>query len=244
MTSVTREQYTTVLRQLPPLMKVVLSKEALIDGITTIEQKFHLNGEQLAKLMAIERSVIAKVTAPAAVVGEIESALAKPTSEAKEIARDWLGLIALPMEWYIGAVQPLVQELGGDVAAYLSEAKKNFPEVYDPNFQVDQTKQAETELKASTEADNDANPIFHEFEVRLSSFRGRAEILLRLTGLGTRIEQGVQAGAITQADGEELIRQLDAVSSFINTQELNPFEIQAVKRKIKRVLERLQEVAA
>lgn len=241
---ITRDQYTQIILHLPPLMKVVLCKEVMIDAVTQIEQQFKFNNEQLAAFMRVCQSVIAKITPPGGVVAELQTELGRSAEESRLIAREYLGRIALPLEWYIGPVQTLIQELGGDLNVYLAEAKKNFPEVYDPNFNVDQENKRSAAMAAEAQSDDESNMIFHEFEVRLSSFPGRAEILLRLTGLATRIEQAMQAGTITTENGQELIRQLDAVSAFINTQELNPFEIQAVKRKIKRVLDRLREVAA
>lgn len=82
--------------------------------------------------------------------------------------------------------------------------------------------------------------ILKDFDQRLESFAGRAEILLRLTGLGTDIEDGVKAGKIQAEAGEQQIATLDSISSAINSRDLNPFEVNALHRRLTRLVDDLQ----
>jgi hypothetical protein len=158
---------------------------------------------------------------------------------AKKFTIDFLGKICLPMQWYIGNVEGLIKELGGNVANYIDEAQRIFPEVYEIKTAPPQPTIASVQPILANEP-----PILHNLEEKLTTNKGRAGILLHLTNLSLQIEQRVAAKNLTVEAGQELIHGLDSLSYAVNTKDLNPLEIAAIKRKILSVLIKLGHLSA
>ncbi|MBI2984256.1 MAG: hypothetical protein HYY50_01380 [Candidatus Kerfeldbacteria bacterium] len=224
---------TNPFAQLPSLMQQVLNHEENIDVNMAIEQSNGLTAKQGDQMMGVIRKIILKVMKPAELVATIKQDIVLDDDRAKKLALDLLGRRFLPMEWYIGKVQPLIHELGGNVAEYLAEVKKLYPEVYAPA-------QAPTTVPSPTDTEH---PLLRDFDQRVSSLKGKGEILLRLTGLSSQVEEAVKAEQLEPDAGERMMQELDAMSYAVNTQDLNPFEINSLKRKLRRILSQLSATA-
>lgn len=217
-------------RDLPALMKTIIDKDISAEMNMTIEQANGLTPTQGDRMMGVIRKVILKTIGPEQLVETIKRDVNLDDERAKKLALDLLMKRFLPMEWYIGKVQPLIQQLGGNIAESLAEARQRYPEVYSPK---------PTAAGPTAEVSQD-HPILKNFDERATTLKGQADILLRLTGLSSQIEAAVAAGRLTQPDGERLMQDLDAVSYAVNTQDLNPFEINSIKRKIRKIIARVE----
>jgi hypothetical protein len=213
---------------LPPLMKTIIDKELSAEINADIEQKHRLTEPQGDAMMDVIRKVIFRTITPNELLTTVQRDIKLDTRQATELTIDLLGRRFLPMEWYIGDVQGIIRRLGGHAEDYLLEAKRNYPEVY---------------AKApSTEAEN-AHPVLDDFEQRISTMTGKAEILLRLTGLSSVVEEAMNRNRLPRNIGEGVMRQLEAVSYAINTHDLNPFEVQSIKRKLKKIIGQVETIA-
>lgn len=219
--------FLAAIRQLPPLMWRVINNQAMIDNASGLGEQYQLTPKQQDLMMAIERNVIIQYL-PVARIQEEIGKIGLPAEQAKNLTRDFLGRIVLPMEWHVGNVQTMIQNLGGRVDEYLADARQQFPEVYAPQFDQPVANQPLIE-----------HSILQNFEDKIATPRGRADLLLRLTGLAGRIDELMKAETINQAEGEELMRHLDTLSFAVNTQDLNPLEVQSLKRRLRKVLSRL-----
>lgn len=228
----TSKLFIAALKQLPPLMQAVINNPALIDNMIAIDEQYKLSPKQSDALMGIERRVIIQQLPVANVPAEIQQ-LGLGKEITKKLALDFLGRILLPMEWYVGGVQTTITELNGRTEEYLYHARRQFPEVYAP-----QVAAVTTESLADGE-----HPLLRNFEQKVESTRGRADILLRLTGLSVQVDEAMGSGKISQADGEEVLRNLDTLSYAVNTKDLNPLEVQSLKRRLRKVLGRMDGVS-
>ncbi len=234
--------YLEAIKRLPPLMRQILNNEALVSQAITLGEKYHLSPQQETALMEIEREVIAQNLKVIDIEMRIRNSLQIDATLSQQIARDFLGMIILPMEWYLGPVQPLIQKLGGQTEIYFDQAKKNFPEIYrqSPTSQPIQTEQGILSKATST-----ISPaILENFDDRLTSFKGRAEVLLRLTGLSSHLEEMMKNKQVSTEEGQQLMQQLDSISYAVNTQDLNQFEVQSIKRHLTKVLDRIGQAQA
>lgn len=215
-------------------MKQVLYHEENNDLNRAIKEQHHLSETQGEVMMEIIRKVILQVITPNALAETIQREVGLNTDQSQALALDLLSKRFLPMEWYLGPIQPLIHELGGNVTEALAEAQQRYPEVYNPQQQEESYDlTGEEEPSAMTAA------MLENFEDRIGTMRGKADILLRLTGLSTEVETMMQSGALDQETGNRMMRDLEAVSYAVNTQDLNPFEVNSIKRKIKKVLAQL-----
>lgn len=220
-----------VFADVPPLMKYIIDSVISAELNALIEKNNRLTSDQGDAMMKLIRKVILKTIQPAELIGAIQREVGLDSDRAKKLALDLLGYRFLPMEWYVGPVQAYIHDLGGNVQEYLREARKNYPEVYSPKT---------VEPSAASEGGAETHPILRDFESRIGTNRGKAEILLRLTGLSAELESAVQAGQLEAAEGQRLMQQLEAVSYAINTRDLNPFEIQSIRRQLNRLIDRIE----
>ena len=221
---------------LPPLLKTIIDKEETVDVNIEIANSNKLTDEQGDKMMGVIRKILFKTITPRELLETVKHDIGLSDAKAKVLTLDLLGRRFLPMEWYIGDVKSLIKEMDGDVERFLVEAQQRYPEVYAPQEAKTETDSEEVE----TILDNEP-PILRDFEDRLTSFRGRAEILLRLTGLSGDVEEAMKTGALTKEAGEKLLQQLDSLSYAINTKDLNPFEVQSLHRKLSKVLQQIPQ---
>lgn len=219
---------------LPPLVNQILLHNENIEINIDISHKFELNHAQVMNLMAMHRAVYAREIPLTSIVTEIQSVLGVDPQRAKDIAREVLSRRYLPLEFYLGPVQPLITQLGGDAAAALEEAKRIWPEAY--GLPPHQKPTVDEEVQ-----DADVPPLLQAFDRRVRTPHGREEILLRLTGLAADVETRISSQTLPVADGERIMEQLDQLGYVINTQDLNQFEIQAARRRLRRILQRLDE---
>lgn len=216
---------------LPDLIQKILVHEENTDANIEIQEKHALSGEQGNAMMKIIREVILKTLAPQDLVSALQSQLHLDSNTATSMARDLLALRFLPMEWYIGPVQPILHQLGGDVDAALERAAKIYPEVYAPAQPVE----GDQPLLAPS-APEDTYHLLNEFDTWIETPKGKAEILLRLTNLSIRVENASRDGRIPEAEGQKLLGDLDAVSYAINTQDLSSFETHTLRRQVEKFL--------
>lgn len=233
------DAFIEVISKLPPLMQTLTKHHGLIDQAIALEDAHHLNGKQAKAMMNLEVSMIAQEFPPADILKYVTQEMNMEPAPAKKFTVDFIGKICLPMQWYIGNVEGLIKELGGDVANYVAEAQRIFPEVYNIKNGPPQPIAAAIKPIPANEP-----PILHNLEEKLSSNKGRAGILLHLTNLSLQIEQRVATKSLTVEAGQELIHGLDSLSYAVNTKDLNPLEIAAIKRKILSVLTKLGHLTA
>ena len=222
--------------QLPTLMKTIVGKDVTVNLAIALTEKYRLTDGQHKSMIYLEGEVIVKNVQPAGILSYIQQHIIPEVDQAKKFAADFIGKICLPMQWYIGNVEGLIKELGGDVEKYTAEAKKNYPEVYAPKPVTEVAKPA---VVTSAPIAADEPIILRGLEEKLSSNKGRAGVLLHLTNLSLQIEQRVAAKSMTVELGQELIHGLDSLSYAVNITDLNPLEIAAIKRKILSVLTKL-----
>ncbi len=226
--------------KLPDLLKKVIDRDVFAQGDIEIEEQNGLTIEQGDKMMDVIRMVIFKTITPVEVVATIQRVIGLDEVRAKKLALDLLGKQFLPMQWYIGNVEGLITELGGDVAKYQAEAQKNYPEVYAPQPTPETEEPTEKIISPfKDEAAKDEPTILRNIDERLTTNKGRAEVLLRLTALSQQIDEAMKSGKFGETQGQEMLHSLDALSYAINTQDLNPLEIAAIKRRLKNVLSKL-----
>ena len=216
----------TPFSDLPELMKTIINKDISSEINIDIEQKHRLTPSQGDKMMDIIRQMIFRTITPTELLPTLQRDLKLDLKRATDLTIDLLGRRFIAMEWYLGDAQSIIRRLGGQAEDYLLEAKRNYPEVY--------------EEKKPAGAGPSDHPILDDFEQRISTLAGKAEILLRLTGLSTTVEEAVGNDKLTRSDGEGIIRQLEAMSYAINTKDLNPFEVQSIKRKMKKVISHIE----
>ncbi len=221
------EAYLQKIRALPPLMKAILNNEAFGEAIGELEEKYLLSPEQTKALLIIQSSIIGQEYSPDQIYPHIKELLKLGDPIAQQITVDFLGTIVVPMQWFVGNVEQLIRGFGGDPSSFVREAQRKFPE-----------------LSAGTATPNDASPeerLIDDMPNHLATFAGRAEVLLRLTGLSATIEDLMNAEYMSREEGERLIADLETISSAINTHDLNPFEIQTLQRRTRRVIEEISE---
>lgn len=227
---------TSPLANIPPLLKAVLSHDDDNTSLNiAIEKKNGLTDSQGDAMMAIIRKVIRQTIKPDEVLQVIENEIHLPEPQAKKLALDLLGERFLPMEFYLGPVRPLIEQLGGNVNEYLVQARQRYPEVYAPK----------SEVPKPIEVESGSEPqVLQNFNEKVETPRGRADILLRLTGLAGQVDELMKAEKLPQADGEALLRDLDTLSYAVNTKDLNPLEVQSLKRRLRKVLGRISAISA
>lgn len=231
------------LQKLPDLAKSILQHDETTDFNGEIIDRFKLNSSQTKALMKLLQLLIMKVLSPKDLIVRVENDLLLPHEQARLVTLEVLGWRALPLEWYLGPVQPVIKNLGGQPEQYLPGLHRIYAEVYsgaplqlDPKPDEDDPFiEYEKETTAVTSPSHHAE-ILNHFAEHLGNFAGRAEILLRLTGLGTELEERAKAGTLEKAKAEKMIADLDAMSNAINTRDLNPFEVQALHRRLSRML--------
>lgn len=235
------QQVINPFRNLPDLMKQILLYEENTDINQDIMNQNQLTIEQNTKMMGLIRKIILKDFPPTKLLNAVKQDLALNDDRAKKLALDLLGRRFLPMQWYIGNVEGLIKELGGDVEQYAAEAKKNYPEVYAPDANTSTesvTVAAAPQSQPTKTIDTEANEpvIIRDIGEKLATSKGRAGVLLHLVGLSQQIEAAGKSGKFTAKETEELLHGLDALSYAVNTQDLNPLEIAAIKRHLKNIL--------
>jgi hypothetical protein len=60
-----------------------------------------------------------------------------------------------------------------------------------------------------------------------------------MSALSQQIEQAGQQQRLSEKETEELLHNLDALSYAVNTKDLNPLEIAAIKRRMKSIVSKL-----
>ncbi|MBI5467463.1 MAG: hypothetical protein HY975_04635 [Candidatus Kerfeldbacteria bacterium] len=239
---VTPQQYRLVIQKLPPLMKQVLRNESMTATNMVMEDVFKLKPAQGDAMMVIIQDLIAREITPAQIRGRVDLDLKLPPNVAAAFTRELLGRVVLPMEWYVGNVEGLIRELGGQPEEYLRQAQEFFPEVY---AHTPTARPVTPSAPAITPNPTpEVQPILANLEERLTTFKGRAEILLRLTALSQHVEAVAAKKLIDQKRSQELIQALDALSYAVNTQDLNPLEVQAVKRRLTKVVNDIGQLPA
>lgn len=224
--------------RLPKLMKVFVDSEKTIDLAIALVDAYGLNGLQNKAMIYLEGEIIVKHLRPADVLNFVRQHIFADENQAKKFTTDFLGQLCLPMQWYIGNVEGIIKELGGDVEKYIAEAQKNYPEVYAPNAQQKST-ETDTSTAASkieTSTDEHEPVILQDIGEKLGTSKGRAGVLLHLVALSQKIETAGKSGQLSEKETGELLHSLDALSYAVNTQDLNPLEIAAIKRRLKNIL--------
>lgn len=241
---ITAAAFYALYEKLPDLMHRVLNHREIPARNIELGAKYKLTPAQQRLLVLNESAMIIQDYPPRQLTDHLRIELKLDDAKARALAADVLGYIFLPMEWFLGKIQPLIKDLGGDVDHYLAAAKKTWPEVYaGPGAPpVPPAKPTLTISPEEMEAIMAKHPIMEDFDSRVGSFKGRAEVLLRLTGLSVEVEEAVKSNKITQEQGEQLLRQLDALSYAVNTKDLNALEVEALRRGIKKVLRVLAKV--
>lgn len=256
---------TNILPKLPNLMQQILLHDEVADTNSAIIEQHQLNEDQAVAMIGVIRKVILQTIQPAELVSALVHDLGISAEQARPLALDLLGRRFMPMEWYLGGVSEEIRRLGGDPIAFEAEAKRIYPEVYSPQH-LDQvalqrtaaqlaedlpspynddgserdlrTDEALTET--ASEQTSVAEPtILHHIDERLTSTKGRAEILLRMTALSQQVEQAAKTGALNDKESQDLLHTLDSLSYAVNTQDLNPLEINAIKRRLKSVVSKI-----
>ncbi len=231
--------YLAAIQQLPPLMKRVINNPALIDNAITLCATYQLTPKQQDMLMTIEREVIVQHVPVTTVPDEIKK-IGLSGDEENQLINDFLGRIILPMEWHVGNVRPLIQSLGGQVEAYVAAASRQFPEVYAPETQQQENTAAASTATQEKPVSADEPVILRDIGDKLATPKGRAGVLLHLVALSQQIEDAGKSGKLTATQTTELLHSLDALSYAVNTQDLNPLEIAAIKRRLKTILKNVE----
>ena len=227
---------TSAFTALPDLMKSIIDREESAEINVDIVEKNRLSDDQGQEMMGVIRKIILRTITPRELLDTIRRDVKGLSDEqARKLALDLLGRRFLPMEWFIGNVENLIKELGGNLEIYQAEARKIYPEVYE----IGATEKPAA--KSVTTGSLVEHPILKEFDERLGTFKGKAEVLLRLTGLSSEVEQAVKDGKILPAEGDRLLKQLDGISYAVNTQDLNALEVESLKRGIRKVLRALNK---
>lgn len=221
--------------KLPDLMKSVIDHEENSEINSAIESKNKLTADQGDAMMGVIRSIILQTIRPDELVSVIQRDVKLDEPQAKKLALDLLGERFLPMEFYLGPVRPLIEQLGGNVNEYLVQARQRYPEVYAPKSETPKPSEGETGAEPQ---------LLQNFNEKVETPRGRADILLRLTGLAGQVDELMKAEKLPQADGEALLRDLDTLSYAVNTKDLNPLEVQSLKRRLRKVLGSISEITA
>lgn len=230
-----------ILAQVPDLMKAILDHDENADINMAIEDKHKLSPKQCDAMMAVMREVILQTVEPSRLVAVLQKELELDEPKAKALALDLLGWRFLPMEWYLGPIEPLIRELGGDPKGYIYLIAPIYPEVYgDMLAEMQEAEQSESQSSEQTASAEKQEPtILHSIDDRLTTNKGRAEVLLRLTALSQQIEEAGKAKTLNENEAQELMHSLDTLSYAVNTQDLNPLEIAAIKRRLKNILAKL-----
>jgi hypothetical protein len=138
-------------------------------------------------------------------------------------------------------VRDELEKLGGNAAAYTEIIAPLYPEVFGP-VQAEESRDTSTPQSATkrvlTSVETEPS-MLHNIDDRLTSTKGRAEILLRMSALSQQIEQAGQQQRLSEKETEELLHNLDALSYAVNTKDLNPLEIAAIKRRMKSIVSKL-----
>lgn len=233
---ITPDAFLDVLKKLPPLMQRLTKHHGLVDHGIILEDKYRLNAQQSKTMMELETSIIAQEFPPTAVLEHVNKDMGLDSATAKKFAIDFLGLICLPMQWYIGNVEGIIRELSGDVAAFQAQVMKTFTDLYGQAAGATDQGQTTVPTAPPTVEDGSEPSILHDLTERLTTQHGRAEVLLRMTALSQQIEDEVQAKHISGEIGEGLLHGLNALSYVVNTQDLNSLEVAAIKRRLKSIL--------
>lgn len=219
-------------KDLPALMKLIIDSERSPEINQRVEKEQGLTETQGDQMMSVIRKVIFKTITPKELVPTIQKDLKLNEERSKKLALDLLGRRFLAMEWYLGPVQPLIQELGGEASQFLAEARQNYPEVYTP-------KAASGEVEGDEPADEHMH-LLSNFDEWVGTMKGKAEILLRLTNLSIRADEAIKAGRIPEAEGQRLLQDLDSVSYALNTKDLSAFEIHSLRRQVEKFLQAIE----
>ena len=217
---------------LPELLKSVLSHEENTDINLEIQSAHKLTPAQRQGMMKIIQGVILKNIVPANLVKSIQTELQLDVDQATSLARDLLSRRFLAMEWYIGPVQPLIEQLGGDVQTALRDIQRRYPELF-----------PETSGVLDENVFTDSYHLLANFNEWIGTTEGKEEILLRLTNVSMQMEEAIKDGRIPEAEGQKLMADLDAVSYAVNTQDLNHFETHSMRRQIEKFLEAIENRA-
>ena len=242
---VTAVAFYNLYEKLPDLVHRVLDHKEIPEHNIALGKKYHLRPEQQKQLVLNESAMIVQDYPPRQFIDHLKTDLHVDDVTARSLAADVLGYIFLPLEWFYGKLEPLIKDLGGDFDHYLTEAKKTFPEVYSPESVSATTTKEDLlptplrKMEADTAIQGEQHPVLHNFDERVGSFKGRAEVLLRLTGLSSEVEDAVKEKKMTEAQGEQLLKTLDGLSYAVNTKDLNALEIESLRRGIKKVLRAL-----
>jgi len=177
------------------------------------------------KMMQVIRKILLQTLHPRDLIPELRSQLALEAPDAVALGLDLLGERFLPLEWYLGEVQPLIKELGGDLPSYVRLAHDRFPEVYE---------QPQPPAPVSQEQQQD---IFDRFSSLLVSPEGRAELLFRLTAWSSVVDAKMAEGGLAREAGEKLLAELESAATSIETRDLSPLEVQSMRRRLQRLQE-------
>ncbi len=224
------DAYLDKVRALPPLMKTIINNDALGDALGELEDKYLLSGEQAKALLLIESSIIGQEYAPDQVYVHIKELLKLSDPIAQQLTVDFLGKIVMPMQWFVGNVEQIIRGFGGDPSSFAHDMQRRFPELSASPSGTDGSVQQTT-----------AEKILDHFAEHLETFPGRAEILLRLTGLSATVEALVGRQHMSHEEGERALAELESISAAINTRDLNAFEVQSVQRRVKRIVDAVSE---
>lgn len=209
-------------------MQFLMTRPKNADLNLQLKEKHGLTDVQMQALFLILWSVAYKDIAPAEVLNRVQTDARLDPAKAKSVTANFLSWRVLPFEWHVGPVQPAITAAGGNAVSALAEARKNYPEAYDPNFTLDQPR-------------FDFPDLPEKFDEWMKDEPGRNEILLRLTNLAAQLSKAISFEEISEADGQAMIKTLDDISAAINTKELNALEIAAYKRKLSSLIDEILE---
>ena len=242
-------QFLRAIPTLPPMMRSVLSHEENAELTLQVSDDHGLTREQRKKMVDIVQLVILQQVRPQDVPEHIEKDLSLGRETAKKVACDLQGRRFLPMEWYIGPVQPVIKNLGGDPEMYLSKLRDIYPEVFlgaplfpepkpDPEDPLTEWNSSVDRQSASS---TEENGLLENFLEPLGTESGRAEILLRLTGVSSVVEGKMDDGSMTREAGEGMLERLEAIATAIETRDMNPLEMQSLRRRTQRLIEQMAQ---
>lgn len=246
----TPSPFLLAIKRLPPMMQSILGHEENSDLTLLVSDTHDLTRDQRKAMVKIVQFVILQQLRPQDVPEHIEKDLSLGRETAKKVACDLLGWRFLPMEWYIGPVQPVIKNLGGDPETYLSKLRDIYPEVFlgaplfpvpkpDPEDPLTEWNSSVDRQSAST---SEENGLLENFLERLGTESGRAEILLRLTGVSSVVEGKMDDGTMTREAGEGILERLEAIATAIETRDMNPLEMQSLRRRTQRLIEQMDQV--
>lgn len=247
---VTAEAIINAYTKFPKLLQRILGHRYISDTFLNLAEKYKLNDVQRMALINVYNELLLQTYTLNNLEVSIKKDVGLSEKDTHQLMIEFIGKLVLPIAWYVGDVRTILVDLGADYAMYEEILRDEFPEVYTQNASQemsaipDVASLSEEEPESDSEKPVNEPTILRNIEDRLASSKGRAEVLLRLTALSQQIEDAVKAKKISEKEGQDLMHSLDALSYAVNTQDLNPLETAAIKRRLKSIIAKLDAASA